>query len=150
MLKNNYIRNGSDSSSGGSSSSSSGGDSGYTCIPYEDCTDRNNAEAALKLAQLNLTNAEDMLKTLNKERTTTTEMMGAYKSVYNALINSGKTVSNPKNMNPMSEMIECVSNYGQALDTACSQCETEIENLQKAVEAAQEKYDNTPCVTRCR
>ena len=134
------------------------------CIPYRDCSAHDAAQEALDLAETeletantNLNNAVNLQNQLRDEQTTASQIAENYKSVYDVMNSVGPGVANPQNMPVLSGIIDCVCAYGQSVEQAYNQavdevsrCEQEVIKCQKAVQKAQTKLANTPCVWGCK
>ena len=136
----------------------------YECTPYKDCTAHDAAQSALddantalETATTNYNNAVELKNSLDTEKSTANDMMDNYKSVYDVMSSVGPSIANPQNMEGLSNIIDCICNYGSSVEDAYNQavdevsrCEKEVIKCSKAVERAQTKLSNTPCVWGCK
>ena len=140
-------------------------DGEYQCTWRKDCTAHDAAQKALDTAQEEYDaaqeaydNAQALRDELKQEKENVQQMYNNYTKVYDSLMACDSGIANPNNMgdNGLGGTIDCLSKYGQNVDSAYQQAQNEadrcrdVRNLKaRQLRAARETLANTPCVDVC-
>ncbi len=119
-----------------------------TCVL--DCSPVTNARNAYNAAVAARQNAETLRDSLKTEKDNVSSLFSSYTGTYNTFMQCGDTVANPQNMgsNGLSDVINCLGSYGQAVSDAYQQSLKDVQDCIKAEKDALNAYKSARCVCR--